>query len=90
MKESIENIWVEIFLTNSHSFLFCCVYRPPDSSKHLSKMLHNDLNDPLQSSTKEIIIMGECNVNYANRRDNCEFKSILSLNGSVQLIKQPT
>ena len=40
-KESIENMCVEIFLTNSHSFLLGCVYRPQDSSKYLSKPFLN-------------------------------------------------
>ena len=35
--DSIENIWIEIFFQTSHSFLLCCLYRPPDTSKYLPK-----------------------------------------------------
>ena len=89
-KDSIESIWLEIFFQNSHSILLCCVYRPPDSSNYLSKSFNQNLNDILLTITKETIIMGDCNVNYAKENDNKEFKTILSLNGFHQLIKKPT
>jgi exonuclease III len=89
-KKNIESLWVEIFFKNSHSILICCMYRPPETSKYLSTEFNNEFNNILQSLTKETILMGDCNVNYANKGDNREFKSILSLNGFNQLIKQPT
>ena len=88
--DSIENIWLELFFQKSHSVLLCCVYRPPDSSNYLSKTFNSDFNDTQQTITKETIIMGDCNVNYGKDNDNREFKSLLSLNGFKQLIKQPT
>jgi len=88
--KNIENIWVEIFFKNSHSFLICCIYRPPDTSKYLPKTFNNDFDVMLQSLTKEAIVMGDCNVNYAKSNDNREFKSILSLNGFKQLVNEPT
>ena len=88
--KNIENIWVEIFFKNSHSFLICCIYRPPDTSKYLSKTFNNDFDDVLRPLTKEVILLGDCNANYAKSNDNREFKSILTLNGFKQLIKKPT
>ena len=89
-KDSIESIWLELFFHKSHSVLLCCVYRPPNSSSYLSKTFNINFNDTLQTVTKETIIMGDCNANFTKDNDNREFKSILSLNGFKQLIRQPT
>jgi len=88
--DNIENIWVEIFLPNAHSFLICCFYRPPNSSKYLSETFIETFNKILQNVSKEVILLGDCNANYADKTNNKDFKSMLQLNGFEQLIDKPT
>ena len=60
------------------------LYRPLDSSKYLKKDFDIHLKDMLSSaseSSKDIILLGDVNVNYLASRDNKEFKSILNLFG---------
>ena len=45
---SIENIYIEISIKNSKPLIFACFYRPPDSSKYLSK----DFNEPINRKSK--------------------------------------
>ena len=65
---------------------------PTDSSEYLSKdfdtVLSNMLND-LDKEKKEIIILGDLNVDYL-KQDNEQIKQSFQLNGFSQLIKSPT
>lgn len=68
-------------------------YRPPNSSKYLSKNFNNLFNDSLiaaQKEQKEIIILGDFNTNYLDINDNKELKAIIDLNGFEQIISKPT
>ena len=91
--KNIECLWVEMFIKKSQIFLMCSLYRPPNSSEYLSKDFETDFNDMIikaNTSSKEIIIMGDCNADY-NKKDDCkEFKKVLLLNGFTQMIKSPT
>ena len=74
----IESIWIEILLKNSKSFLISTVYRPPDTSIYLYKNFNEDFNCSLlkaSSECKEIIALGDFNINYNKRKEHCEFKS---------------
>ena len=67
------------------------MYRPPDTSKHL----HKDFNQLFaqllpKSSNTETIVMGDMNVNFLDKNNNKEIKSIFQLNGFSQLIKETT
>ena len=69
------------------------MYRPPDTSKYLPQDFNKILDDILSttsSESKEIILLGDVNVNYLDKKCNIEFKSILNLYGLKQLIKNPT
>ena len=91
--DSTECIWLEIFIKNTKSLLIACYYRPPNSSKHLSKNFNNAFNESLiaaQKEQKEIIILGDFNANYLNSQDNKELKAIINLNGLEQIISEPT
>lgn len=91
--ESTECLWIEIFFKNTKSFLVSIYYRPPNSSKHLSKNFNEKFNDSLiaaQREQKEILILGDFNANYLDARDNKELKTIINLNGFRQLIEKPT
>ena len=72
-------------------FYIFVMYRPPD----LSRFLHSKFNAvfrnlPSQLSLKVYILLGDCNVNFLKRSDNCKFKLILQLFGFTQLIHTPT
>ena len=91
--EHVENIWIEINIPKSSNILLGVYYRPPNTSKFLSKDFDNILNETLQSATdekKEIILMGDLNVNYLSKTDNKNIKELLSLYGLTQLINVPT
>ena len=91
--EHVENIWIETNIPKSSSILLGVYYRPPNTSKFLSKDFDNILNETLQSATdekKEIILMGDLNVNYLSKTDNKNIKELLSLYGLTQLINVPT
>ncbi|MEM6812728.1 MAG: endonuclease/exonuclease/phosphatase family protein, partial [Pseudomonadota bacterium] len=91
--EHVENIWIEINIPKSANILPGVYYRPPNTSKFFSKDFDNILNETLRSATdeqKEIILMGDLNVNYLSKSDNKNFKELLSLCGLTQLINVPT
>ena len=91
--DSCECIWLEIFIKNTKSLLVACYYRPPNSSKQLSKNFNTEFNESItaaQKEQKEIIALGDFNVNYLNADDNKDLKAIIHLNGLEQVVKQPT
>ena len=79
--ENIEAIWLEIRPKHSKSFLVRIMYRPPDSSKYLSKDFNIHLNSTLSKvseKSQETILMGDLNVNFL-KQDNKELKAILNI-----------
>ena len=91
--ENIENIWIEIQPNYAKSILICIMYRPPDSSNHLNRNFNTELHEMLSSAAKEdkeMILLGDVNVNYLIPGDNKDFKTILNLHGLKQIITKPT
>ena len=87
----LEYICVEIFPKNSKSFIVITMYRPPDSSKHLHENFNIHFAQLLsQVNDVEAIVLGDLNVNFLNKLNNKEIKSILQLYGFEQLINIPT
>ena len=89
----IECIWVEITPTKSKSFIFGSMYKPPDSSMHLSKNFTPNLAAKLQNinrENKEAIIMGDININYLKKDDHKVIKDIFAVNGYKQLFGSAT
>ena len=82
-REHVENIGIEINIPKSASILLGVYYhRPPNLSKFLSKDFDDILNETLRSATdeqKEIIFIGNLNVNYLSKSDNKNIKELLSL-----------
>ena len=95
-QDSVENIYIEISIKKSKPFIFGCFYRPPDSSKHLSKNFNELLNENIErisKEKKEIIIMGDFNINYEthiNSRLHHDFKDIMTFHGFKQIVTTPT
>ena len=73
--------------------VFCqLVITDPEGSKY-SPSIYNDLfNEHLEnfSHKKEVLLIGDFNVNYNSNSDNKEFKSIITGNGFRQIVKEPT
>ena len=89
---NVEAIWLEIRPDYSSSFLLCIMYRPPESSKHLSKDFNVHLHEMLGKASEisqEIFLLGDLNVNFL-KQDNKDLKSILNIFGYKQMIQKPT
>ena len=70
--DDIEAVWIEIFPKSAKSFIFCIIYKPPESSKHLSKDFATKLSQKIETITnerKETIIMGDLNSNYLDNNN---------------------
>ena len=92
-KHGLECIWLEVINKNTKSFLITAFYRPPEGSLYLSKSFDDDFHDIIMNaslSNKEIILLGDLNVNYLSNNDNKNLKSILTLFGFKQLINEAT
>ena len=92
---NIELICLEILSQHTKPYFLCILYRPPSSSKHLCRNYIDTFDKTLSkikdiSENKEIIITGDINCNYLNNDHEKAFKNLLSLNGFIQTIKQPT
>ena len=89
----MEALLIEITVKNSKSFLVGCFYRPPETSdyfpRNYNSLLQNHLTDTTKEN-KEVIMLGDFNVNYKKRWENIEFKTTITQNGFKQLIKKPT
>ena len=89
----MESLWVEIRSKNTNSFIFGTIYKPLDSSKHLSKSFNFFLPNTLQSidnEKRESIIVSEMNVNYLIENDHEIIKDIFTDNGFKQILNTPT
>lgn len=92
-RDNIESIWLEISIAKSKSILIATFYRPPGSSAYLPIEFNNTFNEMLLNGTKEskeIIILGDFNVDYLKADDNKEIKTKFQLFGFKQLIKKAT
>eukprot|EP00794_Sanderia_malayensis_P013554 gene13554-14954_t len=92
-RNSTECLWLEIFIKKAKSILIACYYRPPNSSKHLSKNFNTEFNESLiaaQKEQREVIILGDFNANFLNPNDNKELKTTINLNGFEQMVSEPT
>lgn len=91
--ENIESLWIEILVTKSKSFLIATFYRPPINSKHLPNDFNKNFNDLLTKASaenKEILILGDFNVDYLKDDNNKVIKETFKLHGFTQLIKHAT
>ena len=84
---NIENMWIELHIKNSSNILISSIYRPPNGSKFLSKDFFDYFESNLSlgtSETKEVIIMGDLNVNYLKTKDDSDIKNLLTTFGFTQ------
>ena len=86
-------MWVEVFIKNTRSFLIGVYYRPPDTSDHLPTNFNGAFGNTLRESVREgkdVIIMGDFNVNFLKQDEHKDFKALVRLYGFTQVIKRPT
>jgi exonuclease III len=91
--DEVEGIWIEFKQSNAKNFIVGIIYRPPDTSKHLSKNFENSFINCIKkitSETKECIILGDININYLNDECHKKFKEMIDLQGLIQMINEPT
>ena len=89
----IEATWIEINQKNCKSFILGVVYRPPDSSKHLSKNFDKKFINTIEkvnNENKEILIVGDLNINYLSKDSHLQLKESIALQGMHQIIKEAT
>ena len=87
--DETESLWVEIRLKNTRPLIFGTNYKPPDSSKHLSKKFNFFLSKTLQSfnsEKRESVITVDMNVNYLIENDHEVIKDIFTDNGFKQIL----
>ena len=73
--------------------LIATIYRPPDTSKYLHKdfnAVFNSMMTKASGESKEMIILGDMNINFLMPGDNKDLKSVFELFGLKQIIKKPT
>ena len=92
-EEGIEGIWIQIFVKNTRPMFICMVYRPPDTSKYLDQNFASIFHDTINinaSENKELILMGDLNVDYLDNSNHKDIKGIIAGNGLKQMINKPT
>ena len=74
-------------------FIFGTIYKPSDSSKHLSQSFNIFLSKTLQSidnEKRESIVMDDMNVNYLIENDHEVIKDIFTGSAFKQILNTPT
>ena len=77
----LESIWIDIFSQKSKSFLVYTIYRPLENSKHLYENFAKRFDDMLSLAMrifKELILLGDMNVNYLVKDGQNEIELLLA------------
>ena len=93
--DEIESIWIEIWPSRQHckGILIDTIYWPPDTSKYLHKDFNTVFNSMMtraSGESKDMIVLGNMNVNCLAPGDNKNLKSVFELFGLKQIIEKPT
>ena len=91
--DNLECLWFEVKPAKTKGFLLAITYRLPDTSKYFPKDFDNHFNAMLSKANetpKEIILLGDVNVNFLDSTNGKDFKPILNLFGLKHLIHKPT
>lgn len=85
---NLECVGVNISLSNEMSHTVICIYRKPSAKNYF----YDHLKTLLKSCNhkREIILSGDFNINWDDKKDRKNLKSITDLFNLVQLIDQPT
>ena len=80
----LECLWLEVKPAKTKGFSLAITCRPPDTSKYFPKDFDNHFNAMLSKANetpKEIILLGDVNVNFLDSTNGKDFKSILNFFG---------
>ena len=81
-------IGLNIMLSPEMSFTVICLYRPPKTNSLFYDQLQTILKEC--DNKKEIIILGDVNLNWSNKSDRKRLKEITDKFNFTQLVKGPT
>lgn len=84
----LECVGVEITLSKEMTFVVICMYRKPSAKIDFYSDLKTLIN--LTNLKKELILMGDFNINWDNKKDRKNLKHITDYFNLEQLIKTPT
>jgi exonuclease III len=84
----LECVGVDISLSATMSFVIVCIYRKPTAKNDFYEQLKLLLNHC--DKTKEIILMGDFNINWNVKRERTTLKHITDYFNLTQMIKTPT
>ena len=86
----LENIWVEIKLSNSRNVLYGVFYRPPNADSVYNSLIENSVSLAVDTGISDIIIMGDFNWNSLHNQSIRKIESICNQFNLVQCIEEPT
>ena len=89
----IECIWIELSINKSRPILLGNIYRPPDTSFYLPEDFNEKLETMLERincEEKETLLLGDMNCDFLKKTSNNPLKHVLSSQGFVQNVKDPT
>uniref|UniRef100_A0AAR2J957 Reverse transcriptase domain-containing protein n=1 Tax=Pygocentrus nattereri TaxID=42514 RepID=A0AAR2J957_PYGNA len=84
----IECIGLNVSLSPEMSFIVICLYRPPSSNSLFYEHLYSILKEC--DEKKELILMGDFNINWENKQDRKRLKEITDKFSLTQLVQGPT
>jgi hypothetical protein len=79
-----EVVWLKVNGAK-RDIVVCCAYRAPNRSRPEFLDYIEDCINTI-GATKEVIIMGDCNINFAAQRDSATCRTLLNLYGYEQII----
>ena len=85
----IESMWIEIKFLHSKSILAGIFYRPPNSAQNWIDSFEIEI-DRAFSEEKEVIVLGDFNINYNEKVVNQKWVECINVYGLEQLIDKPT
>ena len=92
-QKCIESLWFEINREKAKNIVMCIIYRPPTGDvSTFCDCLTEDINGIIELRNVELIVLGDFNINYNNKKDP-DMKKLLHLQELTnlrQLIKENT
>ena len=86
----IEAVWLEVKFPHSSPLLVCTIYRPPDSTAHWYELC-TDMLDKAFIENKEIIFMGDLNIDFlAPSSIPRKWSSVIETFALTQIVNEPT
>ena len=86
----LENIWVEIKLSNSRNVLYGVFYRPPNADSVYNSLIENSVSLAVDTGISDIVIMGDFNWNSLHNQSKRKIESICNQFNLVQCIEERT